>query len=218
MRFRFLQSIFTATPSQAGKFDKSLILKAIERVVDGTDPRVRVVSHYRRQLWDAVEQALDYVVTFVNTLPPASAVDRHAYLTDPRLRALFVSPDHLQEILSFSAGMRNYLKQANSPLPAELYAALGVTRLEQTVLGIDLDGELLQREVPQTVVNFCDHRLVFLTDNEPDTRRELMKRGFDYLIEVALQGLASTRVQKQQLEQQQATHLRRDSLSLSPRD
>jgi DNA repair exonuclease SbcCD ATPase subunit len=62
---------------------------------------------------------------------------------------------------------------------------------------------MLQREVPQTVVNFSGHRLVCLTDNEPDTRRELMKRGFDYLIEVALQGLASTRLQKQQLEQQQ---------------
>jgi hypothetical protein len=203
MRCRYFQYIFTTAPIQAGQFDKSLMLKAIERVVDGTDPRLRVVSHYRRKLWSAVEHALDYVVTFVNTLPPASAVDRHAYLTDPRLRALFVSPDHLQEVLSFSDGTRNYLKQANRPLPAELYAALGVTRLEKTVLGIDLDGEMLQRDVPQTVVNFCNHRLVFLTDNEQDTRRELMKRGFDYLIEVALQGLASIRVQKQQLEQQQ---------------
>ncbi|HYQ91441.1 MAG TPA: hypothetical protein VES89_05030 [Candidatus Competibacteraceae bacterium] len=201
--FRFLQSLFTTASSQAGKFDKELMLRAIERVVDGTDPRLRAVSHYRRQLWDAVEHALDYVVTFVNTLPPASAVDRRAYITDPRLRALFVSPDHLQEILSFSDGMRNYLKQANRPLPAELYAALGVTRLEKTVLGIELDGDMLQREVPQTVVNFSGHRLVFLHDNEPDTRRELMKRGFDYLIEVALQGLAATRLQKQQLEQQQ---------------
>ncbi len=214
MRFRFLQSLFTAAPSQAGQFDKSLILQAIERVVDGTDPRLRAVSHYRRKLWDAVEHALDYVVTFVNTLPPASAVDRHAYLTDPRLRALFASPNHLQEILSFSDGTRNYLKQAHKSLPAELYAALGVTRLEKTVLGIDMDGEMLQREVPQTVVNFCDHRLVCLTDNEQDTRRELMKRGFDYLIEVALQGLAATRVQKQQLEQQQRQLLFQKKASL----
>ena len=203
MRFRFFQSLFTTASSQAGKFDKDLMLRAIERVVDGTDPRLRAVSHYRRRLWDAVEHALDYVVTFVNTLPPASAVDRQAYLTDPRLRALFVSPDHLQEVLSFSDGMRNYLKQASRPLPKELYAGLGVTRSEKTVLGIELDGEMLQREVPQTVVNFSGHRLVFLNDNEPDTRRELMKRGFDYLIEVALQGLAATRLQKQQLEQQQ---------------
>jgi len=57
--------------------------------------------------------------------------------------------------------------------------------------------------VPQTVVNFCDHRLVFLNDNEQDTRRELMRRAADYLIETALQRLTASRVQKTQLEQQQ---------------
>jgi len=66
-----------------------------------------------------------------------------------------------------------------------------------------MDGEILRRDVPQTVVNFCDHRLVFLTDNEQDTRRELMRRGFDYLVETALHRLTASRVQKTQLEQQQ---------------
>jgi DNA repair exonuclease SbcCD ATPase subunit len=71
------------------------------------------------------------------------------------------------------------------------------------VLGIEMDGEILRRDVPQTVVNFCDHRLGFLTDNEQDTRRELMRRAADYLIETALQRLTASRVQKTQLEQQQ---------------
>jgi hypothetical protein len=203
MRFRFLRSLFTAAPSQAGKYDKSLILRAIERVADGTDPRLRAVSHYRRKLWNAVEHAIDCVVTLVNTLPPASELNSRTYMTDPRLRALFASPDHLREVLSFSHGTRLYLKQASKPLPAELYAALGATRIEKTVLGMELEGELLRRDVPQTVVNFCDHRLVFLADHEQDTRRELMRRGFDYLIEVALEQLVSTRVQRHQLEQQQ---------------
>jgi DNA repair exonuclease SbcCD ATPase subunit len=57
--------------------------------------------------------------------------------------------------------------------------------------------------VPQTVVNFRDHRLVFLTDNEQDTRRELMRRAADYLIETALGRLTATRIEKTQLEQQQ---------------
>ncbi|MBL8248072.1 MAG: hypothetical protein JNK95_06860 [Candidatus Competibacter sp.] len=202
MAFRFLHSIF-AGASQPGKFDKELMLRAIERAVDGTDPRLRAVSHYRRQLWNAVERAIDFVVTFVNTLPPAIVADRQGYMTDPRLRALFASPESLREILSFSDGVRNYLKQAPNPLPAELYAGLGAVRLEKNVLGIDLDGEILRRDVPQTVVNFCDHRLVFLTDNEQDTRRELMRRGFDYLVETALHHLTASRVQKTQLEQQQ---------------
>jgi hypothetical protein len=202
MAFGFLQSIFSG-PSQPTKFDKELMLRGIERVVDGTDPRLRAVSHYRRKLWDSVEHAIDYVVTFVNTLPPTITADRQGYMTDPRLRALFASPESLREVLSFSDGTRNYLKQAPDPLPAELFAGLGAVRVEKNVLGIEMDGEILRRDVPQTVVNFCDHRLVFLTDNEQDTRRELMRRAADYLIETALQRLTASRVQKTQLEQQQ---------------
>jgi hypothetical protein len=202
MPFRLLQSIFSG-PSPPGKFDKELMLRGIERVVDGTDPRLRAVSHYRRKLWEPVERTIDYVVNFVNALPPAIAADRQGYLADPRLRALFASPESLREVLSFSDGTRSYLKQAPNPLSAELYAGLGAVRVEKTVLGIDLDGDILRRDVPQTVVNFCDHRVVFLTDNEQDTRRELMRRAADYLIETALERLTASRVQKTQLEQQQ---------------
>lgn len=203
MVFRFLQSIFTAAPTEPEKFDKDLMLKAIERVVIGTDPRLRAVSHYRRKLWDSVEHALDFVVKFVNALPPAIVADRQSYLTDPRLRALFASPDHMQEVLSFSEGIRNYRQHHAGPLPAEVYAGLGAVRVEKNVLGIEQDGSMLRRDVSQTVVNFCDHRLVCLTDNEPDTRRRLMRRGFDYLIATALQRLIASRLQRTQLEQQQ---------------
>jgi hypothetical protein len=202
MAFGFLQSIFSG-PSQPTKFDKELMLRGIERVVDGTDIRLRAVSHYRRKLWNPVERTIDFVVTFVNALPPAIVADRQGYMTDPRLRALFASPESLREVLSFSDGTRNYLKQAPDPLPAELFAGLGAVRVEKNVLGIEMDGEILRRDVPQTVVNFCDHRLGFLTDNERDTRRELMRRAADYLIATALNRLTASRVQKTQLEQQQ---------------
>lgn len=206
MAFRFLKSLFTGA-NQAGKFDKELMLRGIERVVDGTDPRLRAVSHYRRKLWGPVEHTIDFVVNFANALPPAITADRQGYMTDPRLRALFASPERLREVLSFSDGTRNYLKQAPTPLPTELFAGLGAVRVEKNTLGIEMEGEILRRDVPQTVVNFCDHRLVFLTDNEQDTRRELMRRAADYLIEVALQRLTTSRVQKTQLEQQQRTLL-----------
>ncbi|MDS4026668.1 MAG: hypothetical protein RKO25_06755 [Candidatus Contendobacter sp.] len=202
MAFRLLQSIFSGG-GQPGKFDKDLMLRGIERVVDGTDPRLRAVSHYRRKLWNPVERAIDFVVNFVNALPPAIMADRQGYMTDPRLRALFASPESLREILSFSDGTRDYLKQTPAPLPAALYAGLGAVRVEKNVLGIEMEGEILRRDVPQTVVNFRDHRLVFLADNEQATRRELMRRAADYLIETALQRLTASRVQKTQLEQRQ---------------
>jgi hypothetical protein len=202
MPFRLLQSIFSG-PSPPSKFDKELMLRGIERVVDGTDPRLRAVSHYRRKLWEPVEHTIDFIVSFVDALPPAIAADRQGYMADPRLRALFASPESLREILSFSDGTRSYLKQAPTPLPAELYAGLGAVRVEKNVLGIEMDGDILRRDVPQTVVNFCDHRVGFLSDSEQDTRRELMRRAADYLIETALGRLTASRVQKTQLEQQQ---------------
>ena len=202
MAFRFLHSIFSGA-SQPGKFDKELMLRGIERVVDGTDPRLRAVSHYRRKLWDPVERTIDFVVNFVDALPPAIVADRQGYMTDPRLRALFASPESLREILSFSDGTRSYLEQASDPLPAELFAGLGAVRIEKNVLGIEMDGEILRRDVPQVVVNFRDHRVVFLNDNEQAARRELMRRAADYLIATALQRLTADRIEKTQLEQQQ---------------
>jgi len=207
MVFGFLRSIF-ATPSEPSGFDKHLIEAAIERVIDGTDPRFRALSHYQRRLWEPVEHAVDFVVRFVNRLPPAIAADREGYMNDPRLRALFASPDHLREALSFGDAMREYLRQHPGPLPEDLYGAIGARRAEKNVLGLELDGELVRREVAQVVVNFSNHRVPIVADTERDTRRELMKRGFDYLIGVALQQLSSARTARTQLERQQQQLLR----------
>lgn len=202
MAFRLLQSIFSGT-DRPSKFDKALMLRGIERVVDGTDPRLRAVSHYRRKLWEPVEHMIDFVVNFINALPPPIVADRQGYMNDPRLRALFASPESLRETLSFSDDMRAYLKKAPNLLPDELYAGLGAVRTEKNVFGIEMDGEILRRDVAQTVVNFRDPRLISPSGNEQDARQELMQRAADYLIETALQQLTASRVQKTQLEQQQ---------------
>lgn len=77
----------------------------------------------------------------------------------------------------FSKHTRNYQQQSAGPLPAELYAVLGMERVEKTVLGVELHGDLVRRDVPQTTVSFCNQRLACLTDSEQATRRELIQRG-----------------------------------------
>jgi hypothetical protein len=201
MVFRFLQSIFTASSGPSGKYGDATIQAAIERVVDGTDPRLRAVRHYRRKLWDAVERSVEYVVTLVDALPPAIDASRRAFTATPQLRATFVSLDHLRDVLTFSKHMRNYLRDNPGPLPAELYAVLGMERGERTVLGIEMHGDLIRRDVPQTTVNFSNQRLAFPTASEQETRQELMKRAFDTLIELALANLVAIRARRRHLEQ-----------------
>ncbi|MFO1372093.1 MAG: hypothetical protein U1F42_06755 [Candidatus Competibacteraceae bacterium] len=206
---RLLQSIFTATPNQSGKFDAALIRGAIERVVGGTDPRLRMASQYQKKLWPAVEHAIEYVIELVDALPPPVEIGRRSFTTNSRLRALFASPQHLQEILSFGKELHHYRQRINGGLPADLYAVLRMERIEKTVLGVALEGNMIRRDVPQTTVNFHNHRVTFPTGSETKTRREVKKRAFDYLIETALERLLSVRTQKQQLEQQQQQLLRK---------
>ena len=76
MVLRFLHSLFNAEPESASQFDKAMIQAAIERVVDGTDPRLRVVSHYRRKLRAPVERAIEYLMAQMAVLPPAIEAGR----------------------------------------------------------------------------------------------------------------------------------------------
>lgn len=208
MVLRLLQSLFSATPDPAGKFDPALIRAAIERVVDGTDPRLRMVRHYRKKLWTAVERSIEYVTELVDALPPPVEIRSHSFMTDPRLRALFTSTRHLQEILSFGNELHHY-RQRIGGLPTDLYAMLRTERIEKTVLGIALEGNMIRRDVPQITVNFHNHHVAFPAGSETKTRREVKKRAFDYLIETALDRLVAVRTQKQQLEQQQRQLLQR---------
>ena len=223
MVFRFLQSIFAATPAPSGKSDATLIRAAIERVVNGTDPRLRFVNHYQRILWHGVERSVEHVSTLIDSLPPAFEVSKREFTAEPRLRALFASSEHLREILSFGPALEQYRQQHANALPAVLYAALGVDRIEKKVLGVDLQGDMLRRDVAQTTVNFRNHRLAFLTESETETRWELKKQAFDYLIEIALKRLISIRTRREQLEreqrhllQKQARLLKSAKLGLEP--
>ena len=51
---RLLQSIFRQTPEATSGYDEELLKLAVERVIDGTDPRLRALSGYRKKLQPAV--------------------------------------------------------------------------------------------------------------------------------------------------------------------
>jgi hypothetical protein len=203
MVLRFLHSLFNAEPESAGPFDRTAIQAAIERVVDGIDTRLRAVRNYRRKLQPPVERAIEYLVAQMEALPPAIEAGRRGFTADPHLRALFASPEQLLETLSFSPAMRDYRQHGAGSPPPELYAALRVERIERNTLGLALRGDEIQRDVSQVTVLFQEPRVAFPNSSEAETRREMMNRAFDYLIEIALQRLVSLRARKQDLEKRQ---------------
>lgn len=198
---RFFQSLFRRVPN--GGVSESLVNKAIERAVDGTDPWIRAVYGYKRKLRPAVLHAIDHVVALVDDTGPPLPLDLASYDDNPNLRTYFISASELGTFL------------AREPNLAELRGQGGVSRHgatglllmvkhERLTLGAEMSGNVVQRDVPQVTVSFESHRLMDLNGEEEETRYQLKRRAYDHLLRIALGRIAEMKTRRGALEKHRA--------------
>ena len=189
----FLSSLFGPQEDDYHGVPEALLDTAIERAVDGTDRRLRALGSYRKQLREPVSIAVRYLIELVAQLPPPVEVSPQRYGSDPRLRAAFASPNHLADVLGQCQAIKDFVRCSCGPPPDAIFGLLSMSLKERTVLGMEVDGDTLRRDVVQTSVSFTQHRFLAPSACEHDTRRELKKRGFDFLLEQALAGIAAAK-------------------------
>jgi hypothetical protein len=186
---KLFQSIFGNVGKEHGYIPESIIQEAIERAVDGTDPRVRVVSGYRKRLREPIIHAIEHVVALVARVPAPLFAGRGNYQDDPRFAALFASADHMLETFGHDPRITAFLEGLDGRVE-RIAALLLADHTEKNVLGMELEGEMLRRDVAQVAVSFDNHRLLDPTASEEATRRQLRRRAFDYLLTAALARIA----------------------------
>jgi hypothetical protein len=71
---------------------------------------------------------------------------------------------------------------------------------EKTVLGVELVGDTLKKDVRQTAVNFSDHRIYSPAPTETETRRGLKNCLFDGLVTNALERVIQLKLSNQRLQ------------------
>ena len=194
------QSIFGAGEQQ-NRHPESLVSAAIERAVDGTDARLRALPGYKKQLRQSVLHAIDQVVTLVDGLPAPTLAERSNYNTDLLLKALFASADRMQEILANDMTLRDFISGPGKGAE-RVYALLLAERVEKNILGMELAGDMLRRDVQQVSISFHNHRLIEPAASEADTRRLLKKRAFDHLLTLALTRIAELKSTRADLVRQ----------------
>lgn len=199
---KLFQSIFRPGADKLGAYPEDLIERATERAVDGTDRRLRALAGYKKALRPAVIHAIDHVVGLVDSFPPPIELSRSNYGSNAELNAYFASVEHINEVLSRDAEMRQWRKSPASQEGERIFMLLIMELRERNVLGIALEGESLRRDVAQVVVNFGQHRLVDPTGVEDDTRRLLKRRGYDHLLTLALARIASSHGDQADLKQE----------------
>lgn len=208
---QLFQSIFGSRNDTP--FPEELIERAIERAVDGTDPRLRGLPGYKKKLRPAVIRAIEHVIALVDALPPPLVLSRDSLSTDPELIAYFASLIHAREILEADPALKQWRESERAP-NVHAVALLLMEQRERQVFGIEYEGDMLRRDVAQTTVSFAAHRLLDPASEEADTRRLLKRRAYDYLLTQVLARIATAHSERAELEHQRYL-LRRKQTTLA---
>lgn len=196
----WLKILSNTSAFNLGRVDDAILAAAIEKAVEGTDPRLRLVHNYRKKLAKAVQRSLDYADELVERLADPLKINREAYSLDPRVHACFTSADELQRLFSLDRGLRNFFARPEHQGCGESYMLLAMKQQEKRIFGCELDHGLIKKDVSQVAVAFSDHRFVAPACNETEIHQKLRKFAFNTLVECALRRILSIRVHRQELE------------------
>ena len=179
------------------------IERAIDIIIEQTDPRLRFVSGYHRKLRKPVVRSLVYTSDLVKRIPGPFEISRRTYGSDPQVNALFGSADDIGVLFARNKMLQRFFR--DTPGCDLVYVPLIMLRQEKRVLGMALSGDIVRRDVVRTTVNFSEHRLgIVCTASEAELRGEMQWRGIHFLAVTALENITRMKTGTAQLEEQRA--------------
>ncbi len=174
----------------------------IERMVQESDPSIRTVAGYRRQLREPVESAVAYFEGLIGAIPGPFSLAPGNWDRDPLIHAFFVSPDEIRSLLRHCTELTSFFRDSGEESAIALVTA---TKTERTVFGTAMKGDLIQRDVARTAVEFHDHRVVAPVASEEESRRRMVQRGLNLLAAATLEKALETQALREELVAQRRT-------------
>lgn len=185
--------------SRACSEESERLKAAIERVIEGTDPRIRALDNACERLAPAVAEALDYAQGLVASLPPCIEMTPQAWERSPMLRAMFARPAEVANTLSSSPDLREFLGSPQALGIETVHCVLAATRVERTVFGPAMEGEILREDIARKTVGFDDFRLLGFSPTEALLRARIEEIVLEGLVLAALRAIADNRQHSEQL-------------------
>jgi hypothetical protein len=173
-----------------------ILAAAVQRAVYRVAPLLKQFHGYPKRYRPAVQRVLARVRQLSAEVPGPVTLDAQQFIRNPFVHALFGAPKDVKQLFS-TPSMRAYVAQQGR---GELYALLSMRRVEKPVFGVELDGEVLRRDVAQRVNLFTDHQLIAPAPTESEARDNLLWYLFDHYMEHVAQGLDRLRDERQRLD------------------
>ncbi|HYX67095.1 MAG TPA: hypothetical protein VE935_22985 [Burkholderiales bacterium] len=181
--------------------ERKLVAEMTEAVVDAVEPRVRLHSRYREKLDQPVRQAIGYLRGLGRQPLEPVPLSKAAWASDPRVNAFFGTADSVAACLGRSPELRSFFDKAENAGVQEAYALLGMKKEERNVLGMELKGDAVQRDVAQVQVSFSGHRIVAPAATPAAARLEVGRRILLRLAQVALARIVAAESKATELAQ-----------------
>jgi len=163
---------------------------AVDRVIEGIDPRLKAIGDARERLAPAVAAALDYARRLVDGVPPCIETTPEAWSASPMLRAMFARPADLADTLSNSPDLREFLGSSQARSIETVHCIVAATRAERTVFGVAMEGDILRQDIVQKTVGFSNFRLLGFSPTEELLRARIEDIVLETLVLVALRDIA----------------------------
>ena len=156
---------------------------AVESVVDGTNPLLRLASGYKTRLRKSVRGLLDHVDELVEELPAPIDVGGELFLHDPRVNAFFVNVDTIRETFSQSHDLQSFFADPMFNSRNHAFAVMLMNKVEREVLGAAMVDGVLHHDVRKTTISFTDHQILQPRESETQVREALERLLFDRFVE-----------------------------------
>ena len=191
--------------------------EAIEEVVSGTEPKLRALSGYDRELGPAVERTLGYIADLIDRLPPPVELSRAAWQRDPQINAFFASAADLPAFLGRARVLQDFFKR--QPGVTQAFAIMTSTREEKQVYGISLQEDRVRRDVAQTSIGFVDPLILGPAATEAELSEEAKRCALQLFIALAREQLATSQGHRESLERErQIQEIRLHSLRVQSKE
>ncbi|MBV5327424.1 MAG: hypothetical protein JZU65_07280 [Chlorobium sp.] len=177
--------------------DDEPVREATEHVVQLADPIIRQAKRYQQVLHAPIMGAMAHFRSLTEAIPGPVALNRNQYHDNPLVKALFASPDELEEVLRLSPEVNRFRKQGYA---GEVMAMMTMQQNERTIFGTKQQGELLLRDVRQQTIDFSDHRIVAVAADLEATKDGIVNRGLEVLATFAMERITTLRARKAELQ------------------
>lgn len=182
---------------------QDMLDRALDRVLQGTDNKINLVPNYRQKLYQSIIRALQYADNMVEQIPQPIELTDTQLVSNPYVRAFFYTTTGLKKVCNQSSELKEFFQEPEHAQTDESCALLCMQKIQKNVLGMQLQGDRVIKDVQKSRITFVDHHIQSPAINERIARRELKCCIFEGLINNALANISALRAKRQQLETEQ---------------